>query len=149
METGELKEFYNSNLTVMDDPNILCEESKTRELCCRTVVLTDSPKDLSFSQTMKYFWSNYGSVSGIQSTYACIYETPEVYIGLPTIASMALCQELQLYSEPDKAVWRGLFCPTYERKILFSQEIKLRTADLPRWKPKVIIDRRTFDRSDE
>jgi hypothetical protein len=41
---------------------------------------------------------------------------------------------------------RGVFCPKYHRKTLFSQPVTFKTADLPRWKPKIVIDRRTLER---
>jgi hypothetical protein len=38
--------------------------------------------------------------------------------------------------------WRGVFAPEYEREVLFTQEMTIRTADLPRWEPQVTIDPR-------
>lgn len=43
-------------------------------------------------------------------------------------------------------VWRGVFCPNYNRRILFTKEIILKTAELPRWQPKIIIGRLTLTR---
>ena len=47
--------------------------------------------------------------------------------------------------EPRPDVWRGIFSPVYDQKVLFSQEVTVRTADLPRWQPHVTIDRRTLE----
>ena len=51
--------------------------------------------------------------------------------------------------EPEPHVWRGTFGPAYDRKVLFSQEVVVKTADLPRWQPLVTIDRRTLERQTE
>lgn len=53
------------------------------------------------------------------------------------------------HPEPDSSVWRGVFSPLYHPKVLFSQQIEIRTADLPRWKPHITLDRRTLTRGDD
>lgn len=40
-------------------------------------------------------------------------------------------------SEPEPSVWRGVFSPNYHRKVIFSKKIKIKMADLPRWKPYI------------
>ena len=40
---------------------------------------------------------------------------------------------------------RGIFNPRIKRKILFSETLELKTAKLPRWKPKTIIGGRTIE----
>jgi hypothetical protein len=37
--------------------------------------------------------------------------------------------------------WRGTYCLAHAEKILFSQNVEFKTSNLPRWKPRVIIDR--------
>ncbi|MBI4488654.1 MAG: hypothetical protein HY694_06175 [Deltaproteobacteria bacterium] len=37
--------------------------------------------------------------------------------------------------------WRGTYCLAHTEKILFLQNVEFKTSDLPRWKPRVIIDR--------
>lgn len=73
------------------------------------------------------------------------------HIGLPgdTAASVISRSELRQRPEPDTRVWRGVFSPPYRRKELFSQSVKLRTADLPKWKPHITIDRRTRMRAED
>ena len=44
--------------------------------------------------------------------------------------------------------WPDVFSPKYRRKVLFTKLIEVRTADLPRWKPKNIIGMRTFEEED-
>lgn len=153
MEARELREnYYNSNLITMDDPNIICKKSEIKELSCNTIILTELPEDLSFARFRKYYWPiESGSISEGQIAYTCVYGSPEEYLGFPddTIASTSLWPKLQIDTEPAPMVWRGVYSPPYKRQVLFSQEVIIRTASLPRWKPKVIIDRRTLDRSDE
>ncbi len=55
----------------------------------------------------------------------------------------------QEYPEPEPTTWRGVFAPTHSREVLFSQQVEIRTADLPRWKPHITIGRRTLERDDE
>jgi hypothetical protein len=38
-------------------------------------------------------------------------------------------------------LWRGTYCLAHGEKILFSQDIEFKTADLPRWKPRVLMNR--------
>ena len=33
-----------------------------------------------------------------------------------------------------------VFSPTYQRKVLFTMSIEMRTSDLPRLKPTIVID---------
>jgi hypothetical protein len=51
--------------------------------------------------------------------------------------------------EAEPETWRGVFSPTYKWKPLFSQQIKIRTTELPRLKPHVTIDRRTIEGEDD
>jgi len=44
-------------------------------------------------------------------------------------------------TEFEAFTWRGTYCLAHSEKILFSQNVEFKTADLPRWKPRVIIDR--------
>lgn len=51
--------------------------------------------------------------------------------------------------EPDPSVWRGVFVVNVPRKVLFTKRLRFKTADLPRWEPHIVIDRRTIERNDE
>lgn len=46
-------------------------------------------------------------------------------------------------AEVEAFPWRGTYCVVHTEKILFSQNVEIRTSELPRWKPRVIIDRYT------
>ena len=101
----------------------------------------------------KYFWRRAGTLglkyaSGRQPF---IYETLEEYLGVPgeAIASMSPWPDLWERVEPEPTRLRGVFPHTSHRKVLFSETLKFKTADLPRWKPKVIIGLRTFEEEDD
>jgi hypothetical protein len=101
----------------------------------------------------KYFWCAGNPPELIRSgrNYTLIiYEALEEDIGFPgdAIASMSPWPKLWQHAEPEPKAWRGVFFPTYSRKVLFSKTISFRTAELPRWKPQVLIDRRTLARKD-
>ena len=51
--------------------------------------------------------------------------------------------------EPEPRIWRGIFSPTYQQKILFSQKVKIQTDKIPRLKPHITIDRRTQTRAED
>lgn len=69
--------------------------------------------------------------------------------GPPKIVAKILWANQKEQPEPDATVWRGVFAPSYHRKVLFSAPIELQTAKLPRWKPRVIVDRRTLERAED
>lgn len=45
--------------------------------------------------------------------------------------------------------WQGLFCISHAKDIIFSKAVNFETSKLPPWKPHIIIDRDTLERSDE
>jgi hypothetical protein len=51
--------------------------------------------------------------------------------------------------EPEPRIWRAIFSPIYQQKILFSQKVKIRTDKMPRLKPHITIDRRTQMRAED
>jgi hypothetical protein len=58
-------------------------------------------------------------------------------------------ERLQQQIEPDFRIWRGVFSPLYHPIRLFSQEIEVRIADLPRWKLRIRIDYRRLARGED
>jgi hypothetical protein len=52
-------------------------------------------------------------------------------------------------TEPDPQVWRGIFSPVYKWKVLFSQQVKIRSSELPHLKPHITIDRRVLEEDDD
>ena len=79
-----------------------------------------------------------------------VYTALEEYLGSPgeAVASMSPWPDLWERVEPEPTRLRGVFPHTSHRKVLFSETLKFKTADLPRWKPKVIIGLRTFEGKD-
>jgi len=63
-------------------------------------------------------------------------------------ASTSLWPSLWLHPEEEVIRERGVLLLDYHRKTLFSQEMEIHTASLPRWQPQIIIDRRTLTRED-
>lgn len=49
--------------------------------------------------------------------------------------------ELRADAEFETFPWRGTYCVAHTQKVLFSQNVEFKTSDLPRWKPRVILDR--------
>jgi hypothetical protein len=45
--------------------------------------------------------------------------------------------------------WRGIFCISHTEKVIFSQEVELKIAELPHWKPHVTIDLHRLERVNE
>ncbi len=41
---------------------------------------------------------------------------------------------------------RGVYCIAHTEKILFSQNVEFRTAELPRWKPRVVVYKKRASR---
>ena len=39
----------------------------------------------------------------------------------------------------------GVFPTNYRQKVLFTKKVRLRISELPRWKPKTIINLKKFD----
>jgi predicted DNA-binding antitoxin AbrB/MazE fold protein len=45
-------------------------------------------------------------------------------------------------ADSDERPWRGVFAPERQQATLFSDELEVRTAELPRWEPQVHVNRR-------
>jgi hypothetical protein len=52
-------------------------------------------------------------------------------------------------TEDESRTHRGVFFVTREPKVLFSKQIEISTRELPRWKPRVTIDRRMIEAEDD
>jgi hypothetical protein len=49
-------------------------------------------------------------------------------------------QDSGLEEEEEEAIWRGVFPLSNSIKIIFSEDIEIKTDELPAWSPNVIID---------
>ncbi|MEA1883994.1 MAG: hypothetical protein U9N62_05700 [Thermotogota bacterium] len=100
----------------------------------------------------KYLWrraTSYG-LAYTAGMMPIIYQVIEDDLGFPgeAVGSVSPCFLLWRHDEPEPADSRGVFPTDYHRKVLFTKKVKLRTSDLPRWKPKAIIGLRTFEEED-
>jgi hypothetical protein len=101
----------------------------------------------------KYFWhvGNRPTMICSAQGFVFIYESSEECLGFPgeATASMSPWPELWRQTEPEPQLWRGVFSLTYDRRILFSKTIRVRTSELPRWKPQITISRRIVEMENE
>jgi hypothetical protein len=100
---------------------------------------------------VKWYWRLSKAMYHPVMRHLLHFIAPEEQLGLPgdTGASTTLGSEPWQRPEPDAKVWRGVFSPPYRRETLFSQRVECRTADLPKWKPHISIDRRTLARAED
>jgi len=52
-------------------------------------------------------------------------------------------------SEEEEQSHAGTFAVVHKRRMIFTQQVEIKTQNLPRWKPRVIIDRRMLEDVDE
>ena len=80
-----------------------------------------------------------------------IYEALQEDIGFPdeVVASIPPWPRFWNLEEAQPTNWRGAFYPTYNRKVLFSKTMTLRTSALLRWKPNVTIQMRSIESEDD
>lgn len=62
---------------------------------------------------------------------------------IDTISEISFSAGLSLDTEIEAVPSRGTYCIAHSEQILFSQNVEFKTSDLPRWKPRVIVDRYT------
>ena len=108
---------------------------------------------ITLAEGRRYFWQH---TYLPQSVYASggqpvVYGILGEYVGSSddTLASKSIWYELWQEAEPQSANWRGVFYPTYDKKVLFSKRVTFHTAKLRRWKPKASIQIRRFDLEDD
>jgi hypothetical protein len=160
MEKERLESYYNEReeaditLTTMGTTISGVErEPEAQELRCQGIAIVPLPTEFRRSPMRKYYWATGPGVTMVWSGHSdfCIYGTSEEYLGFPgdTIAITVPWPDLWQSAEPEPATWRGIFNPTYDRKVLFSKEVTIKTADLRRWQPQIMIDRRILERENE
>jgi hypothetical protein len=112
--------------------------------------LSSSSSEEKYAQGLlkRYYWNTEKTAFLMGCSGVITYLIQGEYLGLQdeSIATTSTSPKLLPNEDTDRRVWRGVFSPRYHRKILFSQPVTFKTADLPRWKPKVVIDRRTLER---
>ncbi|MBI4596517.1 MAG: hypothetical protein HY730_09130 [Candidatus Tectomicrobia bacterium] len=101
----------------------------------------------------KCFWHKTGTKDpgNTLEQFLSIYEASEDQIGFPGDTTTSTSPWPELWQEPEEDLqsWRGVFAPVYKRKAVFTKTMSFKTSELPRWKPNVVIDRRTLELADE
>jgi hypothetical protein len=154
--TDTQEQFYTTQAPVsVNSPTTTTQEqSYTAQGDVREepdVILLHSERDTGEAAVKWYWWRPSKAAHLPVMRHLLRFIASEEQIGLPgdTVASTTLWSELWQRPEPDPKVWRGIFSPPYRRKALFSQSVELRTADLPKWRPHITIDRRTRTRAED
>ena len=100
----------------------------------------------------KYLWRRAAShgLAYTSGMMPIVYQVIEDDLGFPgeAVGSISPWPVLWRYDQPEHADLRGVFPTNYRRKVLFTKKVTLKTSDLPRRKPKVIIGLRTFEKED-
>lgn len=104
------------------------------------------------SQRM-YVWhplSGYYVVDVMASGEVAIAEA-EGELGFPGDQVVFLAHRGMRWPDPDEesAVWRGVFSPTYRRKVLLEKRVKIQTAKLPRLQPQITLDLQRLSREED
>lgn len=91
--------------------------------------------------------------TGFPSFYDSIY-TFVLSEGYPefnkqSVSDTATLSELVESPEYVSLDLKGVFSPQYGRKVLYSQLLEVKTAELPHFKPYISIDRRTLSREED
>ena len=96
-------------------------------------------------------WCRRPSKAARLHAMGCLFRfiVPEEQLDLPGDTGSSTRTSLWQRPESDTKIWRGIFSPPHRREVLFSKTVELRTADLPKWKPHITIDRRTRTRAED
>jgi hypothetical protein len=79
-----------------------------------------------------------------------VYQGLEDYSGSPggAVATMLLLANILPDAESKENTTRGTCALEFERNVIFSERINLKTSELPRWKPSVIIGKNIIEEND-
>jgi hypothetical protein len=116
-----------------------------------------SPEDISTKERNtiwgKYYWpvlrAHWPSLSRWKN-YILSFEVSGEQLGYPehVVTRASRWPDLWHQDEVDPTVWRGVFPLTHKKKVLFTKQIKLRSTEIPRWKPTITLDRRRLEGED-
>lgn len=85
-------------------------------------------------------WQTVGKLPPLKAlSCANVEELANVDVSETVSFSAGLSSEADI----DESPRRGIYCVPHTEKMLFSQSVEIKTSELPRWKPRVIIDRHT------
>jgi hypothetical protein len=146
VDLGDLPETYDSYTYVSPQPH----NTAILASCDFEIDMLDQERKC---RTRKLFWreSPAQAFSQNPATNVIVLEGSEnqlVFIAGENVASTELWSITWEQAEVQEAFWRGVYSPSYKRKILFSKTLTFKTSELPRWKPMAIIGRRNFEDDD-
>lgn len=64
------------------------------------------------------------------------------------VATMHTLPNIWSHTEHEEFSCRGVYTPKFKRNVIFTKTLKLKTSELPRWKPTAIIGKRNFEVED-
>ena len=109
-----------------------------------------SLKALSWEQVIWSLPRKPGTVVTSHPMHVIVFEPPEDQIGAPGDAVASVTPwELAFWRQLEPAATRGTFTVAYQRETIFSQQVNIRTASLPRWKPHITLSRRAIETKDD
>ena len=154
MEANRLERYYapqnvpSGNTATMDQLGPSDGECGRCASIASIPLLSSSSEGNSHESAKRYPWVTEKASFLTGRSDAITYLIQVECLGLQdeSIATISPPPKLLPYREPEPGLGRGVFSPKYHRKVLFSQPVNFKTSDLPRWKPKVVIDRRTLER---
>ena len=104
------------------------------------------------SEGKKHLWSReaWRGLPYASGNQPLIYEALQEYLGFPgeAVATTSPWPAFWRHVEPQVTKWQDVFYYAHTRNVLFSQDVTLKTADLPRWKPKFIMDMQPLETED-
>lgn len=113
-----------------------------KEMVVGQVVLSGSGDP---SLPVVHYWRDQTDENAVLTVVFECHSDADDYTNLAEMLATSTRQE----TEPPESMWRGVFAVQYERREIFTQRVELRVSELPRWRPQVIIPRRTLEAPDE
>ena len=159
--TARLINVNSFTAATMSDEDFFVEEETEKHLsigsniddyrvlvACTFIEESSDPNESC--ENRKYYWQRLKTHSLIrpymvgQTTF--VFGVHENYLGHPgeNVGTMSPMPDLWRHDMPESSV-RGFYAPKYKRRVLFSNQVELKISELPRWKPKVIIGKRTLE----
>ena len=111
----------------------------------------DGPDKERECQVRKFLWRESSTIEFPKTHYinAIVLESSEdqlVTNASENVATLGgIWPEILEQVEAKVSELRGVYSPTYKRKVIFSETITLKTSELPRWKPNAIIGKHNIE----
>ena len=115
---------------------ILDQEEEQADAVDESIIVTVSPAAVGWGPSMR-----------LSDEWRVDLRTRLLRGFLAAAATITLTDE-QEWEPGVNRVWRGVFRPTLPREVIAENRIEFRVSELPTWKPRVAIGRRTLEDSD-